>query len=258
MNSILGRAGYRIQREDLATALESQYDTSRLIEWLDFNANPDLSAFVLTNFGKSHAQLQQDLVAEWHRSKSTSVDTHGVFVEFGATDGITLSNTFLLEKKYGWNGILCEPARSWSEKLFNNRNCKIDKRCVFSESSLIVNFSDVAEGELSSISEYAMNDKWAESRKNATNYEVETVSLRDLLLQNGSPMKIDYLSIDTEGSEYEIIKDFDFNEWKIGFISIEHNYSENREKIFNKLSEYGYVRNFTEISLWDDWYFKSY
>ena len=43
------------------------------------------------------------------------------FVEFGATNGITHSNTYMLEKELNWDGILVEPARIWHEELIMNR-----------------------------------------------------------------------------------------------------------------------------------------
>lgn len=260
-NSILRtfkQFGYQIQRDDLARVLTDQYDISRIIQWLDFKEDSTLSTYVLNNFAKSHGQLQQDLVANWYAIQSQKAEAKYFFVEFGATDGTTLSNSNLLENTFLWNGILCEPALSWHEELRKNRRCKIDTRCVYSTTGETVKFSDVANGELSSISEYASSDKWLEERKNATQYEVETISLQDLLVQNQAPTTIDYLSIDTEGSEYDIIKEFNFSLWDIRFISIEHNYTLNRNKINELLNSFGYTRKFETISLWDDWYFKEH
>jgi hypothetical protein len=77
-----------------------------------------------------------------------------------------------------------------------------------------------------------------------------------LLRKYKSPKYIDYLSIDTEGSEYEILNAFDFNEYKFGIITVEHNYTPEREKIFTLLSSKGYKRMYQDISLFDDWYIK--
>ena len=66
--------------------------------------------------------------------------------------------------------------------------------------------------------------------------------------------EIDYLSIDTEGSEFEILKSVDLDKYKFKFISVEHNYSKNREEIYHLLTDKGYKRIMTNISKWDDYY----
>ena len=65
---------------------------------------------------------------------------------------------------------------------------------------------------------------------------------------------IDYLSIDTEGSEFEILSNFDFETWKFAVITVEHNYTHDRERIYRLLSNYGYQRKFENLSAFDDWY----
>lgn len=72
---------------------------------------------------KSRSQLRQDLFVLFQ----TKFKKNGYFVEFGATDGIELSNSFLLEKEYGWKGILAEPALKWHEDLIKNRTAHIGK-----------------------------------------------------------------------------------------------------------------------------------
>ena len=78
----------------------------------------------------------------------------------------------------------------------------------------------------------------------------------DLLIENNAPEYIDYLSIDTKGSELRILQAFDFSKFSFGIISIEHNFREDRKLIFNLLTNAGYKRRFENISKWDDWYFK--
>jgi FkbM family methyltransferase len=252
----LERLGYRINRKDLMRVLSSQYEIGRITDWLGFSESEELSAYVLGNYSLSRGQLQQDLVAQWRYGRDKDRDSPPFFVEFGATDGITLSNTYLLEKEFGWKGILCEPAKSWHPKLLGNRSCAIDERCVYSSSEKLISFMEVLEGELSTISSFAEQDSWSASRKKSQQYNVETVTLEDLLRHHGAPRKINYLSVDTEGSEYEILKNFDFNRWEIDFISVEHNFTSNREKLHALLSDFGFVRKFTTMSKWDDWYFK--
>lgn len=254
---VLARMGYQINRKELINVLFSQYEVGRINEWLSFGSSDNLTKYVLHNFGLSRAQLQQDLVAQWNISSHEMKRETQFFVEFGATDGITLSNTYLLEKEFGWDGLLCEPGRKWHSKLARNRSCKIDQRCVYSTSGISIPFTEASEAELSTISSFAGNDSWSEARKNSKEYIVETVSLEDLLMENNAPKRIDYLSVDTEGSEYEILKNFNFDNWDINFISVEHNFTQKREEINTLLSSFGYLRMYTSISNWDDWYFRS-
>jgi FkbM family methyltransferase len=257
MQMVFARMGYQINRRELINVLFSQYEVGRISEWLSFGSSDNLPKYVLENFGLSRAQLQQDLVAQWNLSSNEKDRKTPYFVEFGATDGLTLSNTYLLEQEFGWDGLLCEPGKRWHSKLARNRSCKIDQRCVYSTSGMSIPFTEVFPAELSTISSFAENDSWGEARKNSKQYIVETVSLEELLLENDAPKKIDYLSVDTEGSEYEILKNFNFDNWEIDFISVEHNFTEKREEIYRLLSSFCYSRKFTSISKWDDWYFRS-
>jgi len=78
-----------------------------------------------------------------------------------------------------------------------------------------------------------------------------------MLLKHEAPREIDYISIDTEGSEFEILSTFDFRKYSVKIWTIEHNWSENRSKIENLLKESGYRRVFSNLSQVDDWYISS-
>ena len=199
---------------------------------------------------KAKSQLGQDVLALSHLGLSRE----GFFVEFGATNGVDLSNTYLLEKEFGWRGILCEPAKKWHKNLTLNRSSDLDTRCVYASTGEMIKFSETAIGEFSSISSFLNSEASRQKRKHATDYEVETVTLGDLLATHDAPKHIDFLSIDTEGSEYEILKSFDFSEYSFGLICVEHNFTDNREKIEILLVKNGYSKVFPEFSAWDDWY----
>ena len=196
------------------------------------------------------SQLGQDILA----LSVNGLFDKGFFVEFGATNGVNLSNTYLLEKDFGWGGILCEPARVWHRELKINRSCSIDTRCVSSRSNSLINFSEAPDAMYSTISDFLDQDHHVNTRAKSLVYQVETVSLRDLLVSHNAPETVNFLSIDTEGSEYLILEDFNFTEYKFKLICVEHNYSMNREKIFQLLTGNGYKRVLTELSQWDDWY----
>jgi FkbM family methyltransferase len=178
----------------------------------------------------------------------------GIFCEFGATDGVSLSNTFFLETYRGWSGILAEPGMQWRDALVRNRpNATIDHRCVFSESGQTLLFNETTEGEYSSIVGHEAKDFHSPKRQKGSVYEVQTVSLNDLLSEN-SIEKIDFLSIDTEGSEFIILSNFDFEEYCPKIIAVEHNYTVTRQDIFNLLTKRDYVRVMEDLSGFDDWY----
>ena len=182
----------------------------------------------------------------------------GYFVEFGATNGLELSNTHLLEKEFGWTGILAEPAVVWHKELHENRTCHIETQCVWSKSGDILTFHESDVAVLSTVNNLiSTEDANKELRLPGREYAVTTISLHDLLKKYSSPKKIDYLSIDTEGSEYEILSNFDFDAYDIRVITCEHNFMPDREKIFNLLTTKGFFRVETVKSKLDDWYTKS-
>jgi FkbM family methyltransferase len=208
--------------------------------------------FVRAHIRSSHSQILQDLFV-LHEVKSKR---NGFFVEFGAGDGIFLSNTYMLETHHGWAGILAEPAHVHQHKLRAGRRCAIDKRCVWAKTGETLIFNQTPFAELSTIGVFSNRDEHSLERANGERYEVDTVSLTDLLMAHGAPHDIDYLSIDTEGSELDILSAFDWDSYRFGVITVEHNHTAQREKIFELLTAQGYRRKFEAVSDFDDWYVK--
>jgi FkbM family methyltransferase len=196
------------------------------------------------------SQIDQDLFVLY----SLGWKRGGYFVEFGATNGVDLSNTYLLEKDFGWTGILAEPAKVWHTDLVRNRSATVDFDCVWKESGQTLPFAVVESAEFSTLGTFSEAHAHKKTRKSADWQTVNTVSLNDLLERHGAPVAIDYLSIDTEGSELEILKAFDFGRHTFSVITCEHNFSNQREDIYDLLFRNGYVRVFDGLSRWDDWY----
>ncbi len=210
-----------------------------------------LSSFKEKNLLRhSKSQLGQDILA----LTVSGLDKPGFFVEFGASDGVALSNSHMLEKHFGWTGVLCEPSTAWHEALKQNRSCVIDTRCVYSVSGEKISFSENYLGELSAITAYAEPNASGILKRTTSSYEVETISLLDLLEEHNAPKFVDFLSIDTEGSEFEILKNFDFQSYRFGAICVEHNFADTREKITKLLLANGYVQIHPDLSDFDDWY----
>lgn len=208
--------------------------------------------YCLEHTWHSRGQFLQDLwVAYELRSRR-----NGFFVEFGGADGVKASNSFYLETELGWTGVIAEPARGWWPALRHNRACAIETRCVWRETGARLAFTETPIGVHSTLEQFAQGDLHAATRVEGERYEVETVSLQDMLDFWRAPRRIDYLSVDTEGSEFEILQAFDFGAYDVRLITVEHNHTENRDKLFTLLTAKGYRRKFEQLSGVDDWYVK--
>ena len=197
----------------------------------------------------SKSQLRQDLFV----LNQLNFKKKGFFVEFGAADGVDCSNTFLLEKEFKWKGILSEPGRIYHQKLSLHRKCKIEKKLIWKDSISELLFNETLDPVASTIDEFSFLDINKLNRVKSNNkYKIKTISLNDLLKKYGAPKIIDYLSIDTEGSEFEILNAFNFKKYKFRIITVE--VFSNKKKIHNFLSKNGYTQIFSDISAFDNWY----
>lgn len=215
-----------------------------------YEAELDFLAFAAKRAMFSNSQLLQDLWVLYELGEKRG----GYFVEFGVCDGLTLSNTLLLEKSFGWQGAVAEPARVWQNALRVNRNCYVTDKCVHAADGLRVVFREADQGELSTLEGLISEDFHAPAREGGSQYEVETISLQRFLEQAGAPKTIDYLSIDVEGGELDIIESFDFRAYDIALLTVEHNFSDKRGGIYDTLVRQGYRRKFNRLSMFDDWY----
>jgi len=214
-----------------------------------YTTEGDLISYLLVNFEFSSSQLLCYLIVGYIFERK-----QGTFVEFGAADGVTLSNTYFLETRLNWTGVVAEPAFGWHEQLTRNRSCKISFAYIYKESYKRVAIVETPDKMLSTISSFRNLDMHANLRESGLGYEVETLSLEDFLDLNFPVCSVDFLSIDTEGSEYEILANFDFSRFTFGFIAVEHNFNGNRPLISKLLEEAGYLQVLQRVSRWDDWW----
>ena len=144
---------------------------------------------------------------------------NGYFAEVGALDGLRMSQSYLFEKTLDWNGIIVEPNPVWKDALKLQRSCNISTNAISStngkatfESREIEAFS----GLKSSVNASRASDIIGE-------FEVETITLYDLFDACNAPEIIDWVSIDTEGAELDILNKFfaDNKKYKINLLSFE-------------------------------------
>lgn len=154
------------------------------------------------------------------------------FVEFGASDGFYNSNTIVFERAFGWTGLLLEPDPKLSKLAASVRTSTVLNELVCNHSNSMMNFAEFAQMGLSGIFTDEQIKQLIKQRK-AKGERAELLSkkalpcnlLSEVLVRekfNVTKRKqIDFMSIDVEGMEYEIVKTFPWHEWKVDVILIE-------------------------------------
>lgn len=176
----------------------------------------------------------------------------GFYVEIGALDGVVNSQSFIFEKEFKWNGIVVEPNPVWHENLEIYRKCNISKSAISNKKGkALFECREIAafSGLVSNTSEIRASDITNE-------IEVETITLIDLLDRYNSPNVIDWVSIDTEGAEFDILTDYLENnkKYRINLINVE---TADESKLVSLLESHPYVKiknpylNFLKLSLKD-------
>jgi len=192
----------------------------------------------------------------------------GVFVEIGAYDGITLSNTYFFEKEMGWTGVCVEPIPERFSQLKTNRKC-ICLNTVVSDKVGMASFIHVTGGDryefiedgeypkikgkehtemLSGLLDYynqnhikLIDKEIKELGGDKRETDMECV-LAEEVFNKLEKADIDYLSIDTEGSELAILKTIDFDKFNIDVIGFENLYPTHEEEEIMSKNGYGLIK----------------
>ena len=216
--------------------------------------------FLKTCKSQTFSQLLQDLFASFIINKNFD----NTFLEFGATDGKSLSNTYTLENELQWTGTLAEPDVQWFDSLKKNRpKANIITKCVWKKSGEKMNFFSSNIGEYSTLDNfrYSEKDSLPENtyarNKNGKNFEVETISLNEVIKNEFNDVSPSYISVDTEGSEFEILNAFNFSKYHPVVFTVEHNFTELQNKIDKLMFQNGYLRVFRHLTVFDAWYVSS-
>lgn len=170
---------------------------------------------------------------------------NGAFVDIGAHDGITGSNSYFFEKYLEWKGLCVEPIPSVFDKLIKNRNCFCEQVAAWKENDIkkfkiIEGYSEMLSGLVDSYEDEhkkRIDSEVKHFNQKSIEIEVQCVDI-NLLLLKYNLYNIDFLSIDTEGSEIEILKKIDFSKFKIDYISVENNYNNSEIRDILKKSNF--------------------
>ena len=243
----------------LSICLEQAYE-QKVLKDDDNDLLLNFIKFLKINNNNSTSQLMQDLFAIFIIQKNF----HKTFLEFGATDGISLSNSYILEKELGWKGVLVEPDSQWMEELKKNRSkSNILNKCIWKKTGEKMNFFSSENRVFSTLDEFKFSDKKSmplnsESRnKKGKIVKIETISLNDVIKDEFKNLCPSYISVDTEGSEYEILKAFNFKKYRPVVFTVEHNFTELQNKIDKLMTQNGYLRVFRHLTAFDAWYISS-
>lgn len=169
----------------------------------------------------------------------------GYFVDVGAWNGVKISNTCHLEKELGWNGICIEPHPQAFEGLKSNRSCICENVCAAAAEG-VVQFRCKGKGSMIVTG----------GGKNVVPCKAETLAV--ILDRHNAPRLIDYLSLDIEGTELDVLQVFPFERYEFGVMTIEHNaylgqqWQARRDQMLALLESKGYARD-REVGC-DDWY----
>ena len=190
------------------------------------------SRFIINK--KSYSQSYQDLFVIW-------CGKGNVYIDVGAADGIINSNTYLLEKMQ-WNGVCIEP-NEFFQNLKDNRSCMILNKAVHSKSGDKLNFEI---NDIPTLSRIIPQVDYETS--NQKFLSVTTITLNDIF-EALECHDVEYLSLDVEGHELEILSTFNFKINKINLLTVEHNGDLIKSlAIDNLLIKNGYKRVFKYIS----------
>lgn len=176
---------------------------------------------------------------------------NGFFVELGANDGFSQSNSLYFELKRNWRGVLIEPTphnylsckeyRNAENYIFCNACVSFDykEKYVDIKYANLMSISENLELDLDDKDEHIQNGKEFLSRnEDVFSFGATAATLTSILEKSNAPKEIDFLSLDVEGAQFEILNGLDFNKFSFKYMLIEVR-DIKRMEIF--LHQHGYI-----------------
>lgn len=243
-------------------------NVGKLKETIKFDEPSSQIKYNLRNASvKYSSQIMQDRILEYllDTPEFRSRDAHksGIFVEAGAYDGETWSNTLYLERFLNWTGLLIEPSsENYAKLLSKHRNAYSINNCITASQSSVKKRM-IEAGPFGITTNNTQND--AGGSNNVVCHPLSKMLTelftryfpyrRSVIAQQNTSNKlkfvVDYLSLDIEGFEHDTIKTFPWNKFQFNFINIEYNQNKATYKwVKNFLRKFGYYETFVD----DVWY----
>lgn len=174
---------------------------------------------------------------------------NGFYVDVGAHDGITINNTLYFEKNNNWTGINIEPIKKVFDKLVINRPNNINLNCACcnndGETGFLSNtgYTEMISGIKDNFDIRHFMRLDFENKHYGSTTELIKVNTKKLetILDENNISRINYLSIDVEGAEFEVIKSINFDKVFIDVIGFENNYDDVSVHIVEYLQNKGFI-----------------
>lgn len=172
---------------------------------------------------------------------------NGVAIDVGAVDGRYMSNTLYFEENLDWTVLCIEPNPTYYTSLTTNRKHTLNV-AISSRNRKDVDFHiyTMSDGNQSSISSLSTDQKLIDYHLDEYNIKFEEsiikvqVQTLNECLKKFTHRPIDFVSIDTEGTENSVLRGFDIDLYQPKLFVIENNWEENTQGVTEYLSYFGY------------------
>ena len=175
---------------------------------------------------------------------------NGFFMDIGAHDGVDANNTLYFETTHNWTGINVEPLKPVYDRLVTNRKNCININCAITNTNGTAKFlqntgyTEMLSGLLDEYDDRHKNRINRELNTNGGSSEITIVNTKTIesICDEYNINNINYLSIDVEGAEFNVIKSINFNKVFIDVIGFENNYPDVSVDIINYLTNLNYIK----------------
>ena len=176
-----------------------------------------------------YSQCSQDKYLE---NKFFKGYKNGFYVDVGAHNGIDINNTLYFERNNNWNGINIEPIKKIFDSLVKNRpndiniNCAVCNHNGETEFYLNEGYTEMLSGIKDNYDKRHLERLNNENIDNfSTTHIIKVITKKlDTIFDENNILHINYLSIDVEGAEFEVIKSINFDKVFIDIIGFENNF----------------------------------
>ena len=201
-----------------------------------------------------YSQYKQDEYLENNVFKGYK---NGIFMDIGAHDGITLNNTLYFEKNNNWTGVNVEPIKSVYDKLVLNRPNSINLNYAVCNNNgtadflCSIGYTEMLSGLMNSYDPRHYMRLHKENQSNNSKTEIIKVNTKKIetICYEYNIKHINYLSIDVEGAEFDVIKSINFDNIFIDVIAFENNYNDTSVPIIDYLISKNYVNIRNELDI---------